>query len=79
MMTAMVAVAMLVGVGGNALAAIKLGERKKAVAERVLGNSLVLLLAAAAVLWVVSFFALEACLAVIRVPTGTCFRWPWIS
>ena len=59
MMTAMVAVAMLVGVGGNALAAIKLGERKKAVAERVLGNSLVLLLAAAAVLWVVSFFALE--------------------
>ena len=29
MMTAMVAVAMLVGVGGNALAAIKLGERKK--------------------------------------------------
>ena len=59
MMTAMVAVAMLVGVGGNALAAIKLGERKKAVAERVLGNGLVLLLAAAAVLWVVSFFALE--------------------
>ena len=59
MMTAMVAVAMLVGEGGNALAAIKLGERKKAVAERVLGNSLVLLLAAAAVLWVVSFFALE--------------------
>ena len=59
MMTAMVAVAMLVGVGGNALAAIKLGERKKAVAERVLGNSLVLLLAAAAGLWVVSFFALE--------------------
>lgn len=59
MMTAMVAVAMLVGVGGNALAAIKLGERKKAVAERVLGNSLVLLLAAAVVLWAVSFFALE--------------------
>ena len=42
-MTAMVAVAMLVGVGGNALAAIKLGERKKRVAERVLGNSFVLL------------------------------------
>ena len=59
MMTAMVAVAMLVGVGGNALAAIKLGERKKAVAERVLGNSLVLLLAATVLLWAVSFFALE--------------------
>ena len=59
MMTGMVAVAMLVGVGGNALAAIKLGERKRAVAERVLGNSLVLLLAAAALLWAVSPFALE--------------------
>ena len=50
MMTAMVAVAMLVGVGGNALAAIKLGERKKGVAERVMGNSFVLLLIATAVL-----------------------------
>lgn len=59
MMTAMVAVAMLVGVGGNALAAIKLGERKKDVAERVVGNSFVLLLAATVVLWVVAFFALE--------------------
>lgn len=59
MMTAMVAVAMLVGVGGNALAAIKLGERKKDMAERVVGNSFVLLLIATVVLWVVSFFALE--------------------
>ena len=59
MMTAMAAIAMLVGVGGNALAAIKLGERKKAVAERVLGNSLVLLFAAAVVLWIISILALE--------------------
>lgn len=59
MMTAMVAVAMLVGVGGNALAAIKLGERKKAVAERVVGNSFVLLLMATVILWVVAAFALE--------------------
>ena len=57
MMTAMIAVAMLVGVGGNALAAIKLGERRKDVAERVVGNSFVLLLVATVVLWVVSFFA----------------------
>lgn len=59
MMTAMVAVAMLVGVGGNALAAIKLGERKKAVAERVVGNSFVLLLGATVILWVIAAFALE--------------------
>ena len=59
MMTAMVAVAMLVGVGGNALAAIKLGERKKDVAERVVGNSFVLLLGATVLLWTVAFFALE--------------------
>lgn len=59
MMTAMIAVAMLVGVGGNALAAIKLGERRRAVAERVLGNSFVLLLGATVVLWAVAAFALE--------------------
>lgn len=59
MMTAMVAVAMLVGVGGNALAAIKLGERKKGVAERVMGNSFVLLLIATAALWGIAIFALE--------------------
>ncbi|WP_270297334.1 MATE family efflux transporter [Eggerthella sinensis] len=59
MMTAMVAVAMLVGVGGNALAAIKLGERKKEVAERVVGNSFVLLLIATVLLWAVAIFALE--------------------
>ena len=58
-MTLMVAIAMLVGVGGNALAAIKLGERKKRVAERVLGNSFVLLLAAGAIMWVVALAALD--------------------
>ena len=51
-MTALVAVAMLVGVGGNALAAIKLGERRRDMAERVVGTSLVLLLGAAALLWI---------------------------
>lgn len=58
-MAFMTAIAMLVGVGGNALAAIKLGERKKAVAERVLGNSFVLLLAAGVILWIAAAFALE--------------------
>ena len=59
MMTAMVAVAMLVGVGGNALAAIKLGERKKGVAERVMGNSFVLLVGAGVVAWIVGLAALD--------------------
>lgn len=36
------AMAMLVGTGGNALAAIKLGEGKKDEAERVLGNTVLL-------------------------------------
>ena len=59
-MTAMAAVAMLVGVGGNALAAIKLGERKKRVAERVLGNSFVLLLGVDALIaWAVGALALD--------------------
>ncbi|WP_239442885.1 MATE family efflux transporter [Gordonibacter sp. An230] len=58
-MTALVAVAMLVGVGGNALAAIKLGERRKDVAERVMGTSLVLLLGAAALLWAAAPLTLE--------------------
>lgn len=55
----MVAIAMLVGVGGNALAAIKLGEKKKRVAERVLGNSFVLLVLSGVVLWVIGLFALD--------------------
>ena len=50
---------MLVGVGGNALAAIKLGERKKGVAERVMGNSFVPPLIATAVLWGIAIFAVE--------------------
>ncbi|MFQ9179263.1 MAG: hypothetical protein ACLR3C_04600 [Eggerthella lenta] len=65
MMTAMVAVAMLVGVGGNALAAIKLGERKKGVAERVMGNSFVLLIATAG-LWGTAIFALGPSFAIGR-------------
>ena len=59
LMTAMIAVAMLVGVGGNALAAIRLGEKRKDIAEQVLGNSFVLLLLATVALWAVSLFTLE--------------------
>lgn len=46
-MTMSMAVSMLVGAGGNALAAIKLGEGKHETAERVMGNSLVLSVALA--------------------------------
>ena len=41
-MTVFLAIAMLVGAGGNALAALRLGEGKRDEAERVLGNTLFL-------------------------------------
>lgn len=55
----MVAIAMLLGVGGNALAAIKLGERRKPVAQRAVGNSFVLLLGAGVLIWLVGLVALD--------------------
>lgn len=58
-MTAIVALAMLVGVGGNAICAIKLGEGKKRVAERVLGNSFTLLLVVSVAIWIVAIFAMD--------------------
>lgn len=44
LMLIMMAFMMLVGLGGNALVSIKLGEGKKDEAERILGNSLMLLI-----------------------------------
>jgi putative MATE family efflux protein len=44
MMTAMIALGQLCGVGGNVFAAIKLGEGDKPTAEKALGNTLFLLL-----------------------------------
>lgn len=41
-MTVFLAIAMLIGSGGNALAALKLGEKKKDQAELVLGNTFLL-------------------------------------
>ena len=58
-MMAMVAIAMLVGVGGNALCAIRLGEARKGEAERVMGNSFTLLLAASFLIWAITALALE--------------------
>ncbi|MEG1750846.1 MAG: MATE family efflux transporter [Raoultibacter sp.] len=58
-MTAIVALAMLVGVGGNAVCAIKLGEGKKHVAERVLGNSFTLLFFVSVAVWIIAAFAMD--------------------
>ena len=41
-MTVFLAIAMLVGTGGNALCALKLGEGRKDVAERTIGNTITL-------------------------------------
>ncbi len=45
-MLVQMAFGMLIGLGGNALVSIKLGQQRKAEAERVLGNALVMLVAA---------------------------------
>ena len=63
-MTAMVALAMLVGVGGNALAAIRLGEGNKREAQHVLGASFVLLFIVAAALWVAALLWLDPILRI---------------
>ena len=47
------------GAGGNALAALRLGEGKPRVAERVLGNTLLLLVAVPAVLSIVALVFLD--------------------
>ncbi|MEG0619952.1 MAG: MATE family efflux transporter [Raoultibacter sp.] len=59
LMTAIIALAMLVGVGGNAVCAIKLGEGKKQVAQRVLGNAFTLLLLVSAAIWVIAAVAMD--------------------
>jgi putative MATE family efflux protein len=51
-MLVQMAFGMLIGLGGNALVSIKLGQQRKAEAERVLGNALVLLVAASIVIMI---------------------------
>ncbi len=64
MMILFVSVAMLVGNGGNALAAIRLGEGKKEEAERVLGNTFALAIIGAAVLAALAWFAIDPILSI---------------
>ena len=63
-MTAMIAVAVLVGVGGNALAAIRLGEGEKTEAERVLAASFALLVIVSALGWIAAALWLDPLLRV---------------
>lgn len=58
-MTVMISLAMLVGVGGNALAAIRLGEGNKPEAHRVLSTSFVLLFVVSLALWVIAALWLD--------------------
>lgn len=62
-MTMSMAMSMLVGAGGNALAAIKLGEGKKETAERVVGNTFVLSVGFALLSTLLIFFFMDPILA----------------
>lgn len=64
LMTAMVALAMLIGVGGNALMAIRLGEGKRDEARRVLGTSFILLMVVSVVIWIIGATLLTPILVV---------------
>ncbi len=64
MMILFISMAMLVGNGGNALAAIRLGEGKKAEAERVLGNTFTLAIIGAAIMAALAWFAIDPVLAI---------------
>lgn len=62
-MTMSMALALLVGAGGNALTAIKLGEGKRSVAERVMGNSFILSIGLALLSTVAVFIFMDPILA----------------
>jgi len=55
---------MLIGIGGNSLVSISLGEKKKDYAEKVLANSLVLLIGISVVLTIVGLWFLEPLLRI---------------
>lgn len=63
-MTIMLAIAMLVGMGGNAFCALKFGEGKVEDAERALGNSLTLLVIAGVLVALAGFLLIEPILAI---------------
>lgn len=60
----LMAFAMLIGLGGNALVSIKLGQKKEEEAERILGNSFTLLLLISIIVGVIGLLTLEPLLKV---------------
>ena len=64
MLTLMTALSMLVGTGGNALAAIRLGENNKQEAEVILGHCFTMLLVTSAVVFGISVLAMEPILRI---------------
>lgn len=63
-MLVLLAFAMLVGFGAGSLVSIRLGERNKEAAERVLGNAIVLMLALSAILTVAGLLLLDPLLRI---------------
>ena len=59
---------LLAGQGGNALAAILLGEGKKKKAEQTLGNSILLLIIFEIIIFVISFLFMDTLLDIIGTP-----------
>ncbi|MBQ6586656.1 MAG: MATE family efflux transporter [Coriobacteriales bacterium] len=63
-MIVFMALSMLVGQGGNALSAIRLGEGKLKEAERILGNSVTLLLICGVIVILLAMFAIDPMLKI---------------
>ena len=74
MMMFFMALGMLVGTGGNALCAIKLGEGRKDEAERVLGNTVTIGIIVYLITLVIIFVAIDPILAISGATEET---WEW--
>lgn len=64
-MTVLIAISVIAGAGGNALAAIMLGEGKRDLAEKTLGNAMTLVLLEAVPIALVALFCLDPILRVV--------------
>jgi len=62
---AIMAFAMLVGMGGNSLSSIRLGQGRKDQAEKILGNSFTMLIILSLLISIVIFFFLEPILIIL--------------
>ncbi|QQK08138.1 MATE family efflux transporter [Miniphocaeibacter halophilus] len=62
---AIMAFAMLVGMGGNSLSSIRLGQGRKDQAEKILGNSFTMLVGLSFIIFAIIFFFLEPILKIL--------------